>query len=164
MSSHKSHKREREEREKGRERKRKRRERKRKRREKGWRVRSECDARRSLTLSGAIRRAEHDLQWPHHPTPRGMAAAQVVRQPIRRVVSFGSLTVGGCLTLERPVDPCPHPRQRGGAVQSGLGCTRTKTLGGIPRTAPHATGVRYRRWTLGSPPDHAAPARRSSGW
>ena len=71
----------------------------------GWRVRSECDARRSLTLCGAIRRAEHELQGPHHPTPRGMAAAQVVRQPIRRVVSFGSLTVGGCLTPERPTLP-----------------------------------------------------------
>ena len=34
-----------------------------------------------------------------------MAAAQVVRQPIRRVVSFGSLTVGGCLTPELPQFP-----------------------------------------------------------
>ena len=114
----------------------------------GWRVRSECDARRSLTQSGAIPRAEHELQGL--TTPRHMAAAQVVRQPIRRAVSFGSLTVGGCLTPERPADPCwgiprglglhctlatwgsPHPRQRGGAVQSGLGCTRTETLGGGP--------------------------------
>ena len=126
-----------------------------------------------MTLSGAIRRAEHELQGPHHPTPRGMAAAQVVRQPIRRVVSFGSLTVGGCLTPERPIDPCrgiprglglhctfatwgsPHPRQRGGAVQCGLGCTRTETLGGIPRTA--ATGVRTSGGPSGVHRDHVLP-------
>ena len=121
-----------------------------------------------------------------------MAAAQVVRQPIRRVVSFGSLTVGGCLTPERPIDPCrgiprglglhctfatwgsPHPRQRGGAVQSGLGCTRTETLGGIqelqlpvfvPAVDPReSTGVRTGGGPSGGHRDHAAPALRSSGW
>ena len=71
----------------------------------GGRVRSTCEATtvdpsRSLQLiGGAVE------PGPHPPTPRTMAAAQAVRQPIRRVVSFGSLTFGGCVTPERPQMP-----------------------------------------------------------
>ena len=130
-------------------------------------VRSTCEATtvdpsRGLQLvGGAVE------QGPHPPTPRAMAATPVqisrtwVKTPGARDVRsvhrslWGNRTGPRVALHLRNLGLLPHPRQRGGAVQSCLGCTRTKTLGGIPRTA--ATGVR----TDGDPRESTGTTRRS---
>ena len=77
---------------------------------------------------------------PHLPTPRAMAAAQVVRQPIRRVVSFGSLTGGGCLTPERPQIPV-------GESHRASGCT-APSQPGAPPTRGSVVGLYSAVWSV----------------
>ena len=137
----------------------------------GGRVRSSCEATtvdpsRGLQMVGGAVEPGHPP-----PTPRAMAAVQVVRQPIRRVVSFGSLTVGGCLTPERPQIPVAESHGASGCTalsQPGVPPIRGR-FGVYPQENPgqHPKNCRYRcacrRWSLGSPLGPGGTGVRTSG-